>query len=763
MSDHSNVERLGVTLAQLEFTTWGWAFRDQPILDYGIDAHVEPMRDGVASGRPVALQIKTGHSYFKSPTADGWTYRGKDKDRHLRYWLGHTLPVMIILCDERTKTLYWQHVTPEQVNYTAKDWTIVIPRNQTITHDAMDTLWDIAHSAVGAVDDPLESTMPLMPPSAVDALRGVAASEPRGTLRLAVALSRGRHEPGLAIQTILTGRPSWLERGRGRFEAVLGAYASEHGLPDLATQSLTLAAKQMDTGHGRLYAMAAMFAGNTGDPVQMAELVQLADEVGDAPLLAAAARLALQWMEGNADPTVPEVLRSASDVDLANEPTCLLVLGQLAIRRQDLAAALRYAEATLAAMPQSSAAQIRLAEMLLWRVSGGSSAVPSEDLRRAEELANTALVQRRRWAGPSAEAVALLLRKHLLAGAYTAMLDLATPEPDGQASEREATDSSVAYLGAQAALALGQRDKAVDFAGRVAGTALEAGLRALVADPELPRDEQVLLWQEALKTPMPTDLCIRGLCCLASLGAWPMPELDKLRQSGVIDPITADIIAARGEAARGDVPGAVTRLRHHASTSAGAVEILVEVLEDDGQYETALQECAGGIDRFGESVLDAKHLNLLLRTERRDAAAEWAIQLLSRPDLPPDRRLALRHGLIGFYTMRRNWAAVESHSRAALSEFPRRNDLQWTLVGATYNQRRLQDAWSRYQQLGPTINDRGHLNLWMGLHAYFGFSETDIAIALDNLERWPEDARLGAQILGTLLQAEGSCEPNSHP
>src|SRR4051794_27941030 len=63
MSDHSDVERLGVTLAQLEFTTWGWVFREQPILDYGIDAHVEPKRDGVASGRPIAFQIKTGKSY----------------------------------------------------------------------------------------------------------------------------------------------------------------------------------------------------------------------------------------------------------------------------------------------------------------------------------------------------------------------------------------------------------------------------------------------------------------------------------------------------------------------------------------------------------------------------------------------------------------------------------------------------------------------------------------------------------------------------
>lgn len=339
MSDHSDVERLGVTLAQWEFATWGWVFREQPILDYGIDAHVEPKRDGVASGRLLALQIKTGQSYFATPTEEGWIYRGRDQDRHLRYWLGHTLPVLIILCDERTKTLYWEHVTPERVNYTANDWTITIPRSHTVTPDAMETLWAIAHSATGAVDDPLESTMTLLPPSAVDALRGVAASEPRGTLRLAVALSRGRHEPRLAIETILTSRPSWLERGHGHFEAVLGAYAGEHDLPDLASRSLIQAAEQMETAPGRLYAMAAMFAANTRDLTHATHLLRQADAIGDAPLIVAAVRLALLWVDGGEDPPIPDVLRSASAVELANEPTCLLVLGQVAARRQDFTTA----------------------------------------------------------------------------------------------------------------------------------------------------------------------------------------------------------------------------------------------------------------------------------------------------------------------------------------------------------------------------------------------------------------------------------------
>jgi hypothetical protein len=64
----------------------------------------------------LTLQINTGQCYFTEPTEDRCLYRGKDKDRHLRYRPGPTLRVLIVLCDPDTKTLYWRHVTPERVN-----------------------------------------------------------------------------------------------------------------------------------------------------------------------------------------------------------------------------------------------------------------------------------------------------------------------------------------------------------------------------------------------------------------------------------------------------------------------------------------------------------------------------------------------------------------------------------------------------------------------------------------------------------------------
>lgn len=762
MTDNSDTERLGVGLADVAFTKWGWVFRNQPIGDYGIDAHVEPKTDGVPSGRPVALQIKTGQSYFE-PTPEGWRYRAKGNERHLHYWLGHTLPVLIIYCDPDTETLYWQHVTAERINYTPNDWTIVIPRNQTITPDAKDAITTIAYAAAGATEDPLDETMPYLPPSVADAIRRVAASEPRGALRLAVALARGRDEPRLAVETIMASRPSWLERGGGQFEAVLGAYSVEHGHPDLAARAFTLAAEQVDAIAGRLYALAAVFTAGTRDLPRAAELLEHAEAAGGPPVLLAAVRWHLQQLDEADQISVPDALQAASPHELASEPMCLLILGEDAGNRRNISGVVSYAEQALAAGPDNSGLQLRMAEALLWRVTDGSAAVPAEDLRRAEDLATAAWQQRRRWSGPSGQALTVLLRKHLLAGAYTTMISLATPSPQGQASEQEAGEGNVAYLGAIAALALGQRDEANAFADRVIETPIVVGLHALVTDPDLPRDDQIRLWRAALPLIDQHDLRLRGLYRLAALGAWPFPELDQARESGILDPVTADLLSARSEAARGNVQAAVMRLRRHVATSAAAVELLVEVLENDGQYDQALQECARGIARFGEVVLDAMRLNLLLRSDQRDAAADSAVQLLSRTDLPAERRLALRRGLIGFYSMRAEWVNVETHSRAALGEHPGQADLQWALIGATVNQGRLDDAWTRFQQLIPPIIHRGALGVWMGLHGQFGFTEADITTALDSLTRWPDDPEVGAQILATLMHAGGRRTPDSRP
>jgi hypothetical protein len=51
--------RLGVSAASLVFETWGWLFREQPVEDYGIDAHVEPL-DGPEQQHRSSVGLRGG-------------------------------------------------------------------------------------------------------------------------------------------------------------------------------------------------------------------------------------------------------------------------------------------------------------------------------------------------------------------------------------------------------------------------------------------------------------------------------------------------------------------------------------------------------------------------------------------------------------------------------------------------------------------------------------------------------------------------------
>ena len=71
-----------------------WIFRAQPKADYGIGAHVAIVDDTEVLGRLVAVQIKSGKSWFSQPTTGGWWFR--PKAGHVRYWLNHSLPVVVV-------------------------------------------------------------------------------------------------------------------------------------------------------------------------------------------------------------------------------------------------------------------------------------------------------------------------------------------------------------------------------------------------------------------------------------------------------------------------------------------------------------------------------------------------------------------------------------------------------------------------------------------------------------------------------------------
>lgn len=119
-------ERLGVAAIEYFFAQHGWLFREQFTHDYGIDAHIEIVIDERPTGKLVALQIKSGQSFFTSQTAEAYVF--KTNERHVAYWVGHSMPVVLILFDPNTKKAFFQQVNRQTLESTGKGWKLAVPK-----------------------------------------------------------------------------------------------------------------------------------------------------------------------------------------------------------------------------------------------------------------------------------------------------------------------------------------------------------------------------------------------------------------------------------------------------------------------------------------------------------------------------------------------------------------------------------------------------------------------------------------------------------
>ena len=80
----------------------GGMFREQPIDDIGIDAHMERTdKDGKVQ-QLLALQIKSGESYFEENKGDYIVFRDID-DRQYNYWT--TIHCHALLCSIILRTI----------------------------------------------------------------------------------------------------------------------------------------------------------------------------------------------------------------------------------------------------------------------------------------------------------------------------------------------------------------------------------------------------------------------------------------------------------------------------------------------------------------------------------------------------------------------------------------------------------------------------------------------------------------------------------
>lgn len=116
-----------------------WMFREQPVSDVGIDAHMEFIE---SSGKPkqlLALQIKSGSSWFKERKDEHIIFRDIN-DRQYNYWTTNSLPCIVVLYNPDDNMCIWQKLTDKTIERThggsGKGFFVKVPLAQIFLNDS---------------------------------------------------------------------------------------------------------------------------------------------------------------------------------------------------------------------------------------------------------------------------------------------------------------------------------------------------------------------------------------------------------------------------------------------------------------------------------------------------------------------------------------------------------------------------------------------------------------------------------------------------
>ncbi len=124
-------ERIGIHKVALCFLEkFGWIEREQYVADYGIDTQVEIVENGKPTGLLYCIQVKAGTSYLNRTGREEIVHYTDEK--HVNYWLNHSLPVLLIICNPESDTKYWDFVTRNNVAKTKKGWKVIVPQKNSL-------------------------------------------------------------------------------------------------------------------------------------------------------------------------------------------------------------------------------------------------------------------------------------------------------------------------------------------------------------------------------------------------------------------------------------------------------------------------------------------------------------------------------------------------------------------------------------------------------------------------------------------------------
>ncbi|GLZ02395.1 DUF4365 domain-containing protein [Actinoplanes sp. NBRC 103695] len=715
-----------------------WIFREQPILDFGVDAHLEIISsDDLVTGRNIGLQIKSGESYFRRPRRlrDGWTFSASND--HLAYWLGHTLPIVVVLVTPEKKA-YWQVVSPATVTEKPNSFTLFIPESQPFDESARDRLSEIAGRS-GGVLEALPRRYEQLPPDAARALRRAADLDRLGVARLADRLAEGSDLSQMTAASLLAAKPTWLTFSPAAEDLwmAVGVYAAAHGHRRQAAGAFEQAAAIGGPRSARAHAFAGLMLLYDGDRDQSPALLRQARE-GGATLLADIGLTALSLPANDARAfEVPPSIRDATAAQIDAEPTVLNFLSEGAIRRGDLNNAVTYQEQALARHGDGmGGTRLALAQALFRRESASTQPSAREN-RRAVIHAQAAVEGRRRWRGPSAEALAVLLRIYIVTGEAKEAITAALPASQGgTATDYEAADPEVARHGALAAHLAGDAAALAFFLSSLPDDAQTRLVRAQTCDLDgLSRQELVAMWTRLVDEATDDEMTAKCVSRLAFLGVWP-PQADDLDQRSIMQSADIAVLKAAHLARSGRQERGLAELRHLAHRDPSAAHALVLILEEDVSREAAIDESQRQVRVSQDPRLRLQLVGLLRAHGDYDRAAEIAERTIRDPSLANFLRLELCRWLIAEKQRTNDIAAAISVAREGL-EITDDPQLAWVLVSSLLELGRLSEAREALARHRPQpVSDR-EVHLWVHLHLGQPLTANDAQTMLDLVDRRP--------------------------
>lgn len=119
--------QLGEALVEAAILQLGHLYDRRAGLDFGLDGIIELTigeTEKRASGRQLGVQVKRGISNAVE-TKYGFTHYCTEA--HANYWLGHSLPIIIVHSDPLTERLRWREVSSQSLRKTPKGYAIDLP------------------------------------------------------------------------------------------------------------------------------------------------------------------------------------------------------------------------------------------------------------------------------------------------------------------------------------------------------------------------------------------------------------------------------------------------------------------------------------------------------------------------------------------------------------------------------------------------------------------------------------------------------------